>query len=701
MNDYNNFPGFVSRFILICVASVTLAACGGGGGSSTDYGVAAPPAPVAVADAVTTAAGSAVNIAVLANDTIVAPGVINTASVTITSQSPGGTAVANADGSVTFTPAAAFAATSTATTTFAYTVANNSAPASTSNAVTVTITVASPQTWYFSDGAALTASQITSFDAQGLYYNVHSAANSGGEIRSQIVPASAAFITDNGDPATGNNFSALLGGDQEVPANTSTATAYGTVVLDPVAKTISAVLVTNGIVGTAAHIHKELPGVSGSVVFPLTGGPTVWTLSATSLTDAQIADLRAGSYYLNVHTTAAPGGEIRGQLTQQVRFAALSGASENPAVTTAASGTGVLALNPATNQISGFVKTSGITGTAAHIHEGAAGVNGGVIVPLTETAAGSGVWSVPAGSTLTAGQAASFNASGLYFNVHSTANPGGEIRGQIVAATVKIGTAALDGAKEVPAVTTAASGSGIIAVNSITGLVNGNINTTGIVGSLAHVHEAAAGVNGSVVIPLTLTAPLSTLQSPLGVSTASLADGAAGSAYSQSLTATGGTTPYAWAVASGTLPAGLNLSAAGVISGTPTAAGSSSFSVSVTDSASPAVTATKALAINIAAAPIATVSFSTQIQPIFNGNCISCHSPGGIGSFMNLTAGNAFASLVQSAPPRVIAGSSATSVLYGRISGTITPQMPLGGAPLSAANQTLIKNWIDQGAANN
>jgi hypothetical protein len=68
---------------------------------------------------------------------------------------------------------------------------------------------------------------------------------------------------------------------------------------------------------------------------------------------------------------------------------------------------------------------------------------------------------------------------------------------------------------------------------------------------------------------------------------------------------------------------------------------------------------------------------------------------------MSLVAGLAYDNLVKSTPPRVIAGSSATSVLYGRISGTIVPQMPLGRTPLSAANQTLIKNWIDQGAANN
>jgi len=565
-----------------------------------------------------------------------------------------------------------------------------------------------PQTWFFPESAALTASQVNSFDTQGLYFNVHSAANPNGEIRSQIVP-SATFTSDTGSsPFTSNNFSTLLSGDQEVPTNTSKATGYGTVVLDPVAKTLSGVLVTSGVVGIAAHIHDGLPGVSGPVAIPLSGGPTIWTVPAgTVLTDAQVARLTAGAYYFNVHSAAAPNGEIRGQLAQQVRFAALSGANEVPPVTTTtASGTGVLAFSPTTGQISGFVKTSGITGTQAHIHEAATGVNGPVIVPLTQTPAGSGIWVVAANQTLTQAQIASFNAGNLYFNVHSVANPGGEIRGQILPANIKIGTAALDGSKEVPAVVTAASGTGIMSLNTITRQVTGNISNTGIAGTLAHVHEAVAGVNGPVIIPLTLTPPLSTLQSPLTVSTTSLADGSVGTAYSQTLTATGGTAPYTWAVASGALPAGLNLSAAGVISGTPTAAGIASLTVRVTDSATPAATATQALTLNVTAAPVATVSFATLIQPIFTANCTAnCHSPSGIAPFLNLVAGSSYNNLLlgsSGASPTVIAGSSATSRLYGRVSGTaLGSQMPLFLPPVSAADQTLIKNWIDQGAPNN
>src|SRR5205823_7815501 len=62
---------------------------------------------------------------------------------------------------------------------------------------------------------------------------------------------------------------------------------------------------------------------------------------------------------------------------------------------------------------------------------------------------------------------------------------------------------------------------------------------------------------------------------------------AVGTAYSQTLAATGGTPPYAWSVISGSLPAGLTLNAtSGAISGTPTTAGTSNFTVQVIDSSS-------------------------------------------------------------------------------------------------------------------
>ncbi|HSB10862.1 MAG TPA: putative Ig domain-containing protein [Blastocatellia bacterium] len=86
---------------------------------------------------------------------------------------------------------------------------------------------------------------------------------------------------------------------------------------------------------------------------------------------------------------------------------------------------------------------------------------------------------------------------------------------------------------------------------------------------------------------------------PLSITTSSLPAGTVGSSYSQTLIASGGTTPYSWSLVAGqgTLPAGLNLSTTGIISGTPTTTGTSSFTVKVSDAASG--TAQKALSISV------------------------------------------------------------------------------------------------------
>ena len=89
--------------------------------------------------------------------------------------------------------------------------------------------------------------------------------------------------------------------------------------------------------------------------------------------------------------------------------------------------------------------------------------------------------------------------------------------------------------------------------------------------------------------------------SALVISTQSLSSGTTTVPYSATLAATGGTTPYSWSIASGSLPTGLSLSTSGVISGTPTVAGTFSFSVKVTDSGSPVQTATQSLSISITA----------------------------------------------------------------------------------------------------
>ena len=105
----------------------------------------------------------------------------------------------------------------------------------------------------------------------------------------------------------------------------------------------------------------------------------------------------------------------------------LTGAEEVPAVSTAARGSGSFTIGD-DGAVSGSVTTSGVEGTMAHIHMAAKGQNGGVIVPLTKSG---DTYTAPAGAKLNDAQMAAFKAGNLYVNVHSAANKGGEVRGQL------------------------------------------------------------------------------------------------------------------------------------------------------------------------------------------------------------------------------------------------------------------------------
>lgn len=113
-------------------------------------------------------------------------------------------------------------------------------------------------------------------------------------------------------------FKATLSGAQEVPPKTTEGKGDALATLDTTTKTLSYTATYTGLSGpaTAGHIHgPALPGANAGVMIPFKSAASPITGTAT-LTDAQAADLMAGKLYVNVHTAANPGGEIRGQLVK-------------------------------------------------------------------------------------------------------------------------------------------------------------------------------------------------------------------------------------------------------------------------------------------------------------------------------------------------------------------------------------------------
>jgi CHRD domain len=106
-----------------------------------------------------------------------------------------------------------------------------------------------------------------------------------------------------------------LTGDQEVPPVTTSATGVGTFSIKD-DKSVSGTITTTGIDGTMAHIHVAAPGKNGPVIITLTkSGDNVWSVPDHSkLTDDQYQSFKNGDLYVNVHSAAHKGGEIRAQL---------------------------------------------------------------------------------------------------------------------------------------------------------------------------------------------------------------------------------------------------------------------------------------------------------------------------------------------------------------------------------------------------
>jgi hypothetical protein len=197
-----------------------------------------------------------------------------------------------------------------------------------------------------------------------------------------------------------------------------------------------------------------------------------------------------------------------------------------------------------------------------------------------------------------------------------------------------------------------------LSLNASTGVISGTPTTSGTSSFAVKVTDAS---NSTATKSLSITVAAAT--PALSISTSTLAAATVGSAYSASLQATGGTTPYSWSLSSGALPAGLSLNVStGVISGTPTTSGTSSFTVKVTDASNS--TATKSLSITVAAAtPALSISTSTlAAATVGSAYSSSLQATGGTTPYSwSLSSGALPAGLSLNASTGVISGTPTTS----------------------------------------
>ncbi|WP_213999817.1 CHRD domain-containing protein [Arsukibacterium sp.] len=308
-------------------------------------------------------------------------------------------------------------------------------------------------------------------------------------------------------------FEVSLSGVQQVPNVDSMQMAVATVELDTDLMQIRASMDLSDVENVeAAHIHDGDLGFNGDVAFEFTAGNDgVYSIAETDITAELMADLQNGEWYINVHTTEYPDGEIRGQIVNEdtviVTFP-LSGQQEVPAVMTSASGFAYAAVDQTDYELTLTVRTMGVDDAEmAHIHTGRVGTNGDVLVALEAYEDEAGVWVIPADTMIDQATFEVLAGGGHYVNVHTPANPGGELRGQILTDNFVLATFGLSGSQEVPMVDTQASGDGYALVNTDDYMVEVVAVTSGVdFATMAHIHTGRIGNNGDVLVGLVQSA---------------------------------------------------------------------------------------------------------------------------------------------------------------------------------------------------
>lgn len=369
----------------------------------------------------------------------------------------------------------------------------------------------------------LTQSQLDDLRARKWYVNIHTMDNIGGELRGQVVGNSRAL------------FRAHLSGMNSVPNQVLT---NGRGVLMAEVQDEETILLFGGFDGLEAevatniaggiHLHRGLAGQTGPVEFPinvdfgpdLKSGTINTSDNLLTLSPTQMNTFLNRAMYLNVHSTSHLPGEIRGQLlleSQMVFTGLFSGAFEVTPVMSDGYGTlkaevsgDRVVLTGAFDQMETAFDPAVAGG--AHLHQGYAGQNGPIaknIIPTLAADLKAGRFEANDNMmTLNSDQLLALREREMYANIHTTGQPGGELRAQLLFEASNYYFATLSGESENPPVNTPAYGALTAEVTGPIVRMAGsfsNLDTEfdASIGGGAHIHSGIAGRNGGVALALT------------------------------------------------------------------------------------------------------------------------------------------------------------------------------------------------------
>ncbi len=355
---------------------------------------------------------------------------------------------------------------------------------------------------------------------RGTYVNIHTTAHPAGEIRGQLLLESQAF------------FVGPLTGSQEIPGVVTRAHGAVAAELSGHQLTVSGSFAdlstpVNVAIAGGFHLHSGLPGSNGPVAAHLhahmdalmRSGVFPARMNRFDLNAEQRAMLMARGMYANIHTIQYPAGELRGNLLAEASayfLAPLSGASESPAVNSPA--TGLVAFEVRPGQAICVGSFSNLQGNfdpniagGAHLHAQWAGNNGPIAAHLhtdLDASLRSGAFLADENRiALTSGMWDTLRQRRIYVNVHTQAQPAGEVRGQVLPLAGAYFHTTLRGINEVPAVRSGGLGGLKLELNGNVLTCTGSFRNldgqfdANIAGG-AHLHLAPNGANGGIAFGL-------------------------------------------------------------------------------------------------------------------------------------------------------------------------------------------------------